>query len=484
MGESNSLSFADAAAMILTEAGAPLHVAEITARALKSKLVQTAGKTPAATMEAILAVKAKEPGSLFVRTAPRTYGLSEWKHWAKNPIRPADEVADERVRTPHYPTQEEIRHAIPAWAGLRRDAITGMRAAIYKQAGTVSENVDWTDPDTWIDQRLQGEARKVARRTWEKSNKTVNPRHAVGVWLLISNYELLSDANTEVLEVSPSGRDFLAHEGGETARQIDETEGVLWLLRAVVERGHAARGDLLPLWREYLQQHGRIRSDTSAKSYLWSRLRNLVGRGFVRKSGTSYEPTEAGIAYLGAPGVSAPGVVDEDGTLHQLIRDRHESVRDQLRELLQSMDPYAFEYVIKDLLEAMGYEDVVVTARSGDKGVDVIGRIELGITSVREVVQAKRHAKNIQRSVLDALRGSLHRFEAVRGSIITTGDFARGTNTAAFESGAAPITLINGEKLIDLLIKNEIGIKKREVEIWDVDLDAFQTDAEEGNDHA
>ena len=36
----------------------------------------------------------------------------------------------------------------------------------------------------------------------------------------------------------------------------------------------------------------------------------------------------------------------------------------------------------------------------------------------------------------------------------------KGCKVAALYSGAAPITLINGDKLIDLLLKHEVGIKK------------------------
>ena len=54
-------------------------------------------------------------------------------------------------------------------------------------------------------------------------------------------------------------------------------------------------------------------------------------------------------------------------------------------------------------------------------GVDVVAEIQLGVTSVREVVQAKRYKRTIQRKDLDALRGSLYRFNAVRGSLIEHG---------------------------------------------------------------
>ena len=39
-----------------------------------------------------------------------------------------------------------------------------------------------------------------------------------------------------------------------------------------------------------------------------------------------------------------------------------------------------------------------------------------------------------------------------------------------FETGAAPITLIDGQKLVELLIKHGIGVRKRSVELLEVDI--------------
>lgn len=79
----------------------------------------------------------------------------------------------------------------------------------------------------------------------------------------------------------------------------------------------------------------------------------------------------------------------------------------------------------------------------------------------------------MQRTVLDALRGSLYRFQAVRGTIITTSNFSKGATQVAFEPGAPPITLINGEKLIDLLIEHQIGVRQKAIDILELDADAF-----------
>ena len=111
-------------------------------------------------------------------------------------------------------------------------------------------------------------------------------------------------------------------------------------------------------------------------------------------------------------------------------------------------------------------------------GVDVIANIELGISSVREVIQVKRQHRAIHRPILDALRGSLHRFEAVRGTLITTSSFSKGTQEAAFERGAAPITLIDGSRLIELLMEHELGVKPVQIKLWQVEAKVFEIGSE------
>ena len=211
------------------------------------------------------------------------------------------------------------------------------------------------------------------------------------------------------------------------------------------------------------------------------RLTNLIDRGFVSRSGQTYEVTDDGLAYLEQYATFVPGQGTQAGKqsdLRKVAKEMRQEAREQLANFLSTMNPFKFEALIKFLLEEMGYSDVETTSPTNDKGVDVVANIELGISSVREVVQVKRHRGNIGRRVLDQLRGSLHRFSAVRGTIITTGGFAKGTSEAAFERGAAPITLIDGVKLLDLLVEYEIGISKQAVEYFEFDpekLAQFET---------
>ncbi len=337
--------------------------------------------------------------------------------------------------------------------------------------GTPQEPVDWTDPDRWIGKRLEGDYGVLAQKIWKAG---VNPRYTTGHWLLIQNYALLETGPDGVLHLTPSGRDFRDREYGETEEHIDRQEGVVQLLNFVADAGPAPVGALHEVWSDYLRSvRSPYKTDTTVRDALRRRLNNLLDRSLIGRKANHYTVTDSGLAYLDS---GADPLFSE---LQRLVRKQEASARDQLRNALLELDPFAFEHLIKRLLIEMGYRDVYVTKASGDGGVDVVGEIELGITAIREVVQAKRHSRTIQRTVVDALRGSLFRFGAVRGTIITTSKFATGAEDTALELGAAPITLIDGEKLIDLLIEHEVGVRKRRFDALQVDVDAFR-DVERG----
>ncbi|MEZ4226813.1 MAG: restriction endonuclease [Polyangiaceae bacterium] len=380
---------------------------------------------------------------------------------------------EQRVRIPLFPTYREVRHLLQIWPSRPRKQVTGLRATISELRGTPQNTVDWTDPDTWIPERLSGDDRDLANAIWSQSGKTVNPRHTYGHWLLSQKYELLEDGPEGCLRLTERGIDFVEHEAGETQAFLDEQEGLAKLLALVADNGPTRAGGLLEHWTEYLSRHSAFASPSTFRDTLRRRLNNLLDRGLVDRKGTMYSITDAGLAYLQRVGTEEALGGDEQQELWTLVKKQEASVRESLRELLLDMDAFAFEHLVKRLLEEMDYQNVEVTTRSGDGGVDVVADIELGITSVREVVQAKRHKHTIQRKDLDALRGSLYRFNAVRGTIIATSRFSKGTEEAAFANGAAPITLIDGDKLIDLLIEHGIGVRKRTLDVLAVDPDVF-----------
>ncbi len=380
-----------------------------------------------------------------------------------------------KVRTPLFPPYSWVRATMQVLEGVAKSDVTHLIQSIWQQTGTPQNPMDWSEPDKWIAERLKGQDAALAQRIWQESEKRVNPRHVYGAYLFINGFDLLVPDAQGIYRLSERGKGFL-NEDPATVQSLDEAEGLLKLLSILATKTQAKRGDLLPEWSEYLQEHSKFTTPGTFKDTLSRRLANLVERGLVARKGNRYTITETGLQYAEK---SLPEGEDPKRTVLRVVNEHNARQREALRELLAVMPPYHFEHLIGDLMEAMGYEDVTVTKQSGDKGVDVVATVQFGITSVREVVQVKRHSKgSVPRQTIDQLRGSLPYHQAIRGTLITLGKISKGATEAALFPGAAPITLIDGEKLLDLLIEHGIGIKKRPVELWEVDAAALEKEIE------
>lgn len=374
-----------------------------------------------------------------------------------------------KVRTPLFPLYSDVRHLMKVWAGAPKAAVLAMINAIEGQTGTPQHPVDWSDPDTWIGERLEGESQALARRVWEESNKTVNPRHVYGAYLFINTYGLLTPDGQGVYQLGEKGQRFLASEAA-MIRELDDSEGIPQLLSILATKGRAWRKDLVGEWGAFLRQYSRFGTDRTIPDTMRRRLLNLVERGLVEHQSFYWGITQRGLAYLDT--FAKPSQDPLSHVARGINAHNDKQVR-LLRERLKEMHPTRFEVLVRDLLEAMGYEEVEVTKASGDKGVDVVAKVQFGITTITEVVQVKRHQASIGRPVLDQLRGALPYHKALRGTIITVGNFTQGCQEAALFPGAAPIGLINGDKLVELLTEHEIGIKKRPTPVYEVDEDYF-----------
>lgn len=463
----------EAARAVLDEAGEPLHYKTITERMLEAGYWSTQGETPGATVNAQLAVSIDEKGkdSPFRRVAPGTYALRAWDAPAETEgspetDSPEDIIPDEerQVRVPLFPTYAAARQFMRVTSGTEVSVYRNMVQDIRDQTGTPQNPVNWSDPDTWIKDRLSGPSATLAHRIWTESGETLNPRYTQGKYHLANTYSLI-DTSESSIAVTEAGTCFL---GGDEAliRTIDEAEGIGRLLSILARKGRAKRADLLPEWSSYLDETSRYGTQTTYKDTLRRRLQNVIERNLVAQEGHTYVIDQPGLDYAATFAGEEGGRSKQE--VQQALKAHNDAQREALREQLETMDPYLFEQLARDLLEAMGYEDVEVTKQSGDKGVDVVAAVQYGITEVREVVQVKRTQSAVGRPVLDQLRGALPYHEAIRGTIIALGGFTSGCKERALHQGAAPITLIDGDRLLDLLIEHEIGIQKKQVVVHEV----------------
>jgi restriction system protein len=82
-------------------------------------------------------------------------------------------------------------------------------------------------------------------------------------------------------------------------------------------------------------------------------------------------------------------------------------------------------------------------------------------------VQAKRWKHNVQAPIVQQVRGSLGTHE--QGLIITTSDFSAGARTEAQRPNAVPVALMNGNQLVALLVEHEIGVRRTEHYLIELD---------------
>lgn len=152
------------------------------------------------------------------------------------------------------------------------------------------------------------------------------------------------------------------------------------------------------------------------------------------------------------------------------IEQHNKHVRQSLHKQLLEIEPGEFEELIGRLLAEIGFEDIEVTKRSGDGGIDVRGTLVVGdVIRTRMAVQVKRWKlrNHVQSPVVQQVRGSLGTHE--QGLIITTSDFSKGARTEAARANAVPVALMNGEELVSLLATYGIGVSRQTHEIIDLE---------------
>jgi restriction system protein len=143
-----------------------------------------------------------------------------------------------------------------------------------------------------------------------------------------------------------------------------------------------------------------------------------------------------------------------------------------LLEILQSLSPSGFENVCKELLREHDFENVEVVGRSHDGGIDGYGVLEVNpFVSFKVIFQCKRYKGSVSRSQVGDFRNAMIG-RAEKGIILTTGTFTREAEKEASRDGAPQIELVDGQKLVKMFEKVQLGVKERKV--FDVDMAYFQ----------
>lgn len=126
---------------------------------------------------------------------------------------------------------------------------------------------------------------------------------------------------------------------------------------------------------------------------------------------------------------------------------------DQVLAALQQMDPYAFEHLVADLWEEMGWT-TEVPSQSADRGVDVIAKKSVPYDQTT-LIQAKRYGPNttVGSPEIQQYASLRHQYQGVdKVVMVTTNTYTQQAHELANKLN---VKLVDGQTLVDLIIAYE-----------------------------
>lgn len=157
------------------------------------------------------------------------------------------------------------------------------------------------------------------------------------------------------------------------------------------------------------------------------------------------------------------------------------NIENQIMDGIYNSDPGFFERLLIKLLIRLGYgwdshKAGIHTGGANDRGVDgVIYEDQLGLERV--YLQAKRYAKTnrIGPAEIQQFIGAMNTKNANKGVFITSSSFSTAAKEEAKDARSISLVLIDGEKLSELLRKNDLGVSVAEIyKTYTIDSDAFK----------
>lgn len=148
-------------------------------------------------------------------------------------------------------------------------------------------------------------------------------------------------------------------------------------------------------------------------------------------------------------------------------------IKPTLIEVLQSLSPTGFEHLCGRLLREYDFENIEITQRSHDGGIDGYATLKQNpFVSMSVFFQCKKYQGTVPTEKVQAFIGVMetNKRSVEKGLMITTGSFAK----AALEIDKAnnKLELIDGDKLVEMFEKVELGVTPKI--IYEPDLTFFE----------
>lgn len=158
-------------------------------------------------------------------------------------------------------------------------------------------------------------------------------------------------------------------------------------------------------------------------------------------------------------------------SIDETVMPPEETADAALLTALRKLSPSGFERVCQRLLRESGFENVTVTGKSHDGGIDGIGVLQVNaLVSLKVLFQCKRYKHSVSREQVGDFRSAIIG-RADKGIILTTGTFSADAVSEANRT-IPLVELIDGERLVTMFQNAKLGVKPRVV--YEVDQSFFE----------
>lgn len=144
-----------------------------------------------------------------------------------------------------------------------------------------------------------------------------------------------------------------------------------------------------------------------------------------------------------------------------------------LIEVLQNLSPIGFEHLCGRLLREYDFENIEISQQSHDGGIDGYATLKLNpFVNISVYFQCKRYSGTVPTEKVQAFIGVMetNKRSVEKGLFITTGSFAKAA--LDIERNNIKLELIDGERLVEMFEKVELGVKPKT--IYEPDMTFFE----------
>ena len=168
--------------------------------------------------------------------------------------------------------------------------------------------------------------------------------------------------------------------------------------------------------------------------------------------------------------MTAENVIEDEKKEDDLVDA--ENLQAKLLVLIKKFSPKKFESFSRKLLSKMGiaFDNQKGIMMSNDHGIDGYGIFESDdFRTNKVVIQCKRYTEGcVGEPDIDKFRGVISKHSADYGIFITTTYFSEKAKITANQANPT-ITLIDGQRLVNLIVKYSLGVKEIPVPYYSID---------------